>query len=47
MLGLAPIDLGPFKLNGVAAVSRPKGTFEQYMSSMMTKPIIGALGGMF
>jgi hypothetical protein len=45
MLGLAPIDLGPFKLNGVAAVSRPKGTFEQYMSRMMTKPIIGALGG--
>lgn len=45
MLGLASIDLGPFKLNGVAAVSRPKGTFEQYMSKMMTKPIIGALGG--
>jgi len=45
MLGLAPIDLGPFKLNGVAAVSRPKGTFEQYMSRMMAKPIIGALGG--
>jgi predicted aspartyl protease len=45
MLGLAPVNLGTFQLKGISAVSRPKGTFEQYMSRMLTKPIIGALGG--
>jgi predicted aspartyl protease len=36
---------GPFSLRGVAAVSRPSGTFENWMSSMMTAPIVGAIGG--
>ena len=45
MLGLVPVSFGTFQLKNISAVSRPKGTFEQYMSRMMTKPIIGALGG--
>ncbi|MFN0008121.1 MAG: aspartyl protease family protein [Planctomycetota bacterium] len=36
---------GPHSLRGVAAVSRPNGTFEKWMSSMMTDPIVGAIGG--
>jgi len=36
---------GSHTLRGVAAVSRPAGTFEQWMSSMMTGPIVGAIGG--
>jgi len=34
-----------FTLDQVVAVSRPGGTFEKYMSSMMTAPVVGALGG--
>jgi hypothetical protein len=45
MLRIAEIDIGTISLKNVAAVSRPEGTFEKYMSSMMTAPIIGALGG--
>ena len=45
MLGLLQAELGPFQLKAIAAISRPKGTFEKYMSGMMTQPIIGAIGG--
>lgn len=45
MLRIAEIGLGPVSLKDVAAVSRPEGTFEKYMSPMMTAPIIGALAG--
>jgi len=45
MLGLPQVELGPFQLKAGAAISRPKGTFEKYMSGMMTQPIIGAIGG--
>jgi len=45
MLGLLQAELGPFQLKAIAAISRPKGTFERYMSGMMTQPIIGAIGG--
>jgi len=45
MLRIAEIGLGPVSLKDVAAVSRPEGTFEKYMSPMMAAPIIGALAG--
>jgi Aspartyl protease len=45
MLGLPQVELGPFQLKAIAAISRPKGTYESYMSGMMTQPIIGAIGG--
>ncbi|HVQ25097.1 MAG TPA: aspartyl protease family protein, partial [Planctomycetota bacterium] len=44
MMRLPAMRWGPFELKGVAAVSRRAGTFERNMSSMMTAPIIGALG---
>ena len=45
MLRLPQLGLGTMALNGIAAVSRPKGTFERMMSRMMTAPIVGAIGG--
>ena len=45
MMRLAEARWAEFQLQEVAAVSRPKGTFETYMSRMMAEPIIGALGG--
>jgi len=45
MIRLPELELGNFRLNGIGAVSRPPGTFEKYMSRMMTEPIIGAMGG--
>jgi predicted aspartyl protease len=45
MLRIPEFQLANFQLQGVAAVSRPKGTFENYMSKMMSAPIKGALGG--
>ncbi|MGE0131214.1 MAG: aspartyl protease family protein [Blastocatellales bacterium] len=45
MMRLPEMRWAEFQLKGVAAVSRPKGTFETYMSQMMAQPIIGALGG--
>ena len=45
MLSLPTVGIGPFQLKGISAVSRPDGTFERYMSGMMTQPIIGAVGG--
>jgi C-terminal processing protease CtpA/Prc len=45
MLRMAEVKLANFPLQGVAAVSRSKGTFENYMSKMMAAPILGAIGG--
>lgn len=45
MLRIPELRLANFPLQSIAAVSRPKGTFETYMSKMMTAPIIGAIGG--
>jgi predicted aspartyl protease len=45
MLGMPEIGWGDFRIKSVAAISRPVGTFERYMSAMMTSPIVGALGG--
>lgn len=44
MLRIPELKLGPYLLEGVCAVSRPKGTFEQQMAQWMAEPIIGALG---
>ena len=45
MMRLPEARWAEFQHQGVAAVSRPKGVFETYMSRMMAGPIIGALGG--
>lgn len=45
MLRIPALRLANYDLQGLAAVSRPKGTFETYMSKMMAAPIIGAIGG--
>ncbi|HEY6392490.1 MAG TPA: aspartyl protease family protein [Bryobacteraceae bacterium] len=36
---------GPFVIKDPAAVSRPAGTFEKWMSGMMTAPIVGSVAG--
>ena len=45
MMRLPRVEISTFQLSGSAVVSRPKGTFENYMSQMMSSPIIGAIGG--
>jgi hypothetical protein len=45
MMRIPEMRLANTDLQGVAAISRPKGTFENYMSPMMAAPIKGALGG--
>jgi hypothetical protein len=45
MLRIPQLKLGAIAMKGVAAVSRPEGTYEKYMSGMMTAPIVGALAG--
>ncbi len=45
MLRIPQARLGPMLLEDIDVVSRPEGTFEQYMSSMMSAPVAGALGG--
>ncbi|HKP14353.1 MAG TPA: retropepsin-like aspartic protease, partial [Blastocatellia bacterium] len=45
MMRLPQFTLGAIALPDVAAVSRPQGTFEKFMSAMMTAPIVGAIGG--
>lgn len=45
LMRVPAMNWGSHSLRGVAAVSRPAGTFEKWMSSMMTAPIIGAIGG--
>lgn len=45
MVRMPELKVGSFTVNRPAAVSRPAGTFEQWMSKMMTGPIIGSLAG--
>lgn len=45
MLRLTELAVGPYSLADVSVVSRKSGTFEEYMSSMMAGPIVGALAG--
>lgn len=45
MLRMPLAMLGTQRIEQAAAVSRPVGTFEKFMSSMMTSPIVGAIGG--
>ena len=45
MLRLEAAVWGRARVEQVAAVSRPVGTFENYMSGMMTSPVVGAIGG--
>jgi len=45
MLRMPQLKLGSIAMKGVAAVSRPEGTYEKTMSRAMTAPIVGALAG--
>jgi hypothetical protein len=45
MVRMPEMKIGAVTVNQPAAVSRPAGTFEQWMSKMMTGPIIGSLAG--
>jgi hypothetical protein len=45
MLRLPEMKWGTFELRGVGVVSRPPGTFEKWMSHMMTAPIVGSIAG--
>ena len=45
MLRVPVAEWGQLRMESFAAVSRGKGTFETYMSEMMTAPIVGAIGG--
>ncbi|MDP9017877.1 MAG: aspartyl protease family protein [Candidatus Eremiobacteraeota bacterium] len=45
MLRVPQLEIGSVVLHDVVAVSRPVGVFEQWMSSMLPSPIVGALGG--
>lgn len=45
MMRIPEMRIGELTIVNVSVVTRPPGTFETYMSSMMTAPIVGALGG--
>jgi len=45
MLRIPEAKLGTIALGPMAAVSRPDGTFEKYMSRIMSGPIIGSVAG--
>ena len=45
MLRVPEMPWGDFDLHGVGVVSRPVGTFEKYMSGMMSAPIVGSIAG--
>lgn len=45
MLRLPEMQWGTFDVPRVGVVSRPSGTFEKWMSSMMTAPIVGSIAG--
>jgi predicted aspartyl protease len=45
MMRIPSVTLGEFHLPSITVVSRPPGTFEKFMSQMMTGPIVGAIGG--
>jgi hypothetical protein len=45
MLDIPRLDLGPFPLEQVLAVSRPAGIYEKNMTQLTGAPIVGSLGG--
>ncbi|SPF36731.1 putative PDZ/DHR/GLGF domain protein [Candidatus Sulfopaludibacter sp. SbA4] len=45
MMRISEMKIGSVSVANAAAVSRPDGTFEKYMSGMMTAPIIGSVAG--
>jgi len=45
MLRIPEMQWGTFDLPRVGVVSRPAGTFEKWMSGMMTAPIVGSIAG--
>ena len=45
MLRITGASLGPLDLTAFAAVGRPNGTFEKWMSQMMPAPIVGSIAG--
>ena len=45
MLRLPEMQWGTFDLLQVGVVSRPPGTFEKWMSDMMTAPVVGSIAG--
>jgi hypothetical protein len=45
LVRLRKIQWGPFEIQDVGVVSRPTGTFETYMSRLMTDGIVGAVAG--
>lgn len=45
MLRIPEMQWGTFEFRGVGVVSRPPGTFEKWMSDMMTAPIVGSIAG--
>lgn len=45
MLRIGAIQWGPFTLKDVGSVSRPKGNYEQMMSRLTGRPVIGSIGG--
>lgn len=45
LLLMPGVTWGPFHLDHVAAVTRPAGVYEKYVSADMSAPIVGALAG--
>ncbi len=45
MLRIPDVAIGSVAVKDAAAVSRPEGTFEKWMSGMMTAPIVGSVAG--
>jgi len=45
MLRIAALQWGPFRIEGVGAVSRPRGPYEKMMSGIVGTPVVGSIGG--
>jgi hypothetical protein len=45
LMRIPEMKWGPFSIKDAGVVSRPVGTFERYMSRMMSAPIVGSIGG--
>ncbi len=45
MLRIGEMKWGPFAIHDAAAVSRPAGVYEKWMSQMLGQPVIGSMGG--
>lgn len=44
MLRIGALQWGPFSLKNVGCVSRPKGNYEQMMSRLTDRPVVGSIG---